>query len=151
MIATRAGWLEKHEVTEVWFDPTVLPFEKLLAHAERTDCARALWVTTDAHAKVAPKAQRLHAEPKPDKEPKYYLLLTPWKHVPMTPRQAAVVNARLRPGGPGVSDDAPLSPRQHALFAEVKARPEVAWPVVVGESIDAAFLRVAAVATRTGK
>lgn len=144
MIATRAGWLDQHEVCEVWFDPAVTPFATLLAAATARGCARQVWTTTDAQAAAAPSAQRLVAAPRPDKEPKYYLLQTPWKHVPMTSRQACVVNALLRPGGPGVTGDAPLSLRQRDLFAAVKAQPGSAWPVVVDVPLAEAWSKVAA-------
>lgn len=148
MIATRAGWLEGHEVSEVWFDPAVLPFGKLFEIATQKGCARQVWVTIDPQAEAAPAAKRLDAEPRPDKEPKYYLLQTPWRHVPMTDRQATVINALLRPGGPGVTDDTPLSPRQRALFAAVQARPDAGWPIAIDAPIEAAWARAAACARR---
>ena len=145
MHRTRAGWLEGHEVTEVWFDPGRLTFEKLLAHGKSTECARRAWTTTPAQKATALKAlagnvEPLTKEPRPDKEPKYYLLQTPYKHVPMTATQAARINAALAPDGAGKAERF-LSPRQRELLAQAKASKKP-WPVAVDVDIMTAWSKL---------
>lgn len=135
MIATRAGWLDKVEITEVWFDPKRLPFAELLAHGQRTDCAQSVWTTTTAQLETArrvsgEKATALTAEPKPDREPKYYLLQTPLRALPMTPTQAARCNAELAPGHNG-KPERWLSPRQLELLATIRREPKKSWPLAI--------------------
>lgn len=153
MFATRAGWLDGHEVTEVWFDPAALPFAELLAHGLRRDCAQLVWTTTAAQAQAArlaigARALELSAAPRADKEPKYYLLQTAWKHVPMTAAQATRCNAALAPGSKDPDLARWLSPRQFALHGEVVAKEDAVWPVVVDVPLAEAWARVGAARTR---
>lgn len=117
---TRACWLEGFECTEVWFDPRTLSFEQLLVRGDQQQCAQQVWTTTAAQFEVASRrlgdgAHRLDVEPRPDREPKYYLAHTAYRFVPMTATQAARVNADLAPGSK-VSPRRWLSPRQLAVF-----------------------------------
>lgn len=146
MFATRAGWLDKHEVTEVWYDPERLAFAKLLQHGIRRECAQRVWATTPAQLETATavagdQALRLDAEPRPDAEPKYYLRTTPLRHVPMTPAQAARCNAELAPDREG-EPERWLSARQLALLAKVRADPERKWPIAVDLPLDRAWAQL---------
>ncbi len=139
-MATRAGFLGQAEVVDVTFDPRVLPFKKLLAHAHERTCADAVHTTTAAQLEVArtllgDRARALSGDVRGDKEPKYYLLQTPFRAVPMTELQATRVNARVRTGG----FDALLSPRQHAAWQTVKSQPQTNWPVAVDRPIAEAW------------
>lgn len=146
MHATRAAWLDGAEVTEVWFDPVRLPFADLLAHGLARDCARRAWVgpghLAAAKKQLADRALPIErTAPTPDKEPKYYLLQTPMRFVPMTATQAARINAELAPGREG---DAArwLSPRQRALFERAKSSKGDGWPMAIDVPIGAAMARV---------
>lgn len=144
MFGTRAGWLDGHEVTEVCYDPAVLPFADLLAHGVHAECAQLVWTTTAdqakaAHAAVGDRAHALAAAPRPDKEPKYYLLQTDWRHVPMTPAQAARCNAALAPDSKDHDLARWLSPRQLALHARIAAAPDAKWPLAVDVPIAEAW------------
>lgn len=135
MLGTRAGWLGDAEVTEVWFDPERLSFADLLAHGQRSECAQAVWTTTAAQAQTArqalgERAQDLTTEPRPDREPKYYLLQTPLRALPMTSTQAARCNAELAPGRDG-KPERWLSPRQRELLAKIRSAPDQARPLAI--------------------
>ncbi|MBK8100949.1 MAG: hypothetical protein IPK26_28025 [Planctomycetes bacterium] len=135
MIATRAGWLDKVEITEVWFDPKRLPFAALLAQGQRTDCAQSVWTTTATQLETArqvlgDKATPLATEPKPDREAKYYLLQSPLRALPMTATQATRCNAELAPGRNG-SPERWLSPRQLELLAKLRREPKKPWPLAI--------------------
>ncbi|MCA8954083.1 MAG: hypothetical protein KDE27_31535 [Planctomycetes bacterium] len=145
-MATRAGWLDGHEVTEVWFDPAALSFAELLAAGREHDCARLAWTTTNAQfelarTKLGDGAKRLTTEPRADREPKYYLLQTPYRHVPMTAAQAARCNAALAPGAK-VDAKRWLSPRQLRLLERIAADGEREWPVAIGQPIADAWARL---------
>lgn len=133
-------------MTEVWFDPQRLPFHELLAHGRSSDCATNVWTTTTAQLAAAREAvgeaaTRLQSEPRADKEPKYYLLQTPFQHVPMTAAQAARCNAALAPGAKGHPKQW-LSPRQLQVYRKVQQDREREWPVAVDVPITAAWAKV---------
>lgn len=141
VVGTMPGFVDGLEVVEVEFDPGRLPYDKLLSEAKSMKCASKVFARSDAQLRAAKRtvgdaAVRSDEKVRPDKEPKYYLLQTPLRHVPMTPLQAARVNAAL---GKHESADPFLSPRQLALLAEIKSRPKADWPVVIGKEITAAW------------
>ncbi|MEZ5963783.1 MAG: hypothetical protein R3F56_08050 [Planctomycetota bacterium] len=126
-------------MVDVRFDPTVMPFADLLARARRKDCAHIVW-TDDAAARAAARVE-------PDREPKYRLRGTRWRHVPMTPLQALRANAAAaRKDDDGIR--ALLSPRQVALERRIAAAPDLAWPVVVDLPLPEAWSQVDAVAAK---
>ncbi|MCR9248467.1 MAG: hypothetical protein NXI31_25855 [bacterium] len=133
-------------MTEVWFDPKQTSFAEVLAHGKRQNCARKIWTTTNAQFQTAKEqlgddAMKLGDEPRPDKEPKYYLLQTPFKHVPMTAGQAARVNATLAPQ-PKTSFKRFLSPRQLRLIVMQRRDPKKNWPDAVNVPIAEAWARL---------
>jgi hypothetical protein len=110
---TRQAWIGKEEVVEVWYDPKLLSFDKLLEHARTQDCARRVWTRTPAQAKLAKAALGELAEAAPasirlDAEQKYYLLQTPLAQLALSEAQACRVNAQLE----GEAFLRYLSPRQ---------------------------------------
>ena len=130
------------------YDPRTLSYEKLFAHASSHDCTRHVWTTTKAQFEHASAAigelahrfeARLRPELRPDKEPKYYLLQTPLRHVPMTPAQAARVNANLKGKWKRY-----LSPAQLTMLATIQKAPGRKWPVVVDVPLEKAWARVLA-------
>lgn len=138
-------------MVEVRYDPKALPFERLLLHAQRTGCDRAVFTTTAAQqrhaaAEVGRLAQRAAGRIRPDREPKYYLFKHPsLSRVPMTELQAIRVNVAVgrREGDAAVR--ALLSPRQQALWAAVQAAPDAGWPRAVGQDLVVAWARADAV------
>lgn len=133
MVATRAGFLAGQEVVEVRFDPKTLPFDELLAHAEKSDCARTVWATSErqlaaARDVVGDRARKVSGPIRPDGEPKYYLFQSALAAVPMPELQAIRVNARIE----DATAEALLSPRQKELLAAIRAHPDAPWPNAVG-------------------
>lgn len=123
-----------------------MPYALLLEHGLRKDCAQHLWTTTEqqfeaATEKVGDKAKRLEAEPRPDKEPKYYLLQSPYKHVPMTAAQASRCNGALAPGAKSAPQQW-LSPRQIALLERIQKAPTCKWPIAVDVPILQAWAKL---------
>lgn len=121
---TRSGWLDRLEVVEVRFDPTVVSYEQLLTTAIREDCATRVYAHTAAqlaHAKAAvgDRAVML-ATPATDAQPSDQLFAlgrSPHRFLPLTPMQATKVNADLR-----LDRDAErwLSPRQRDLLRRIE-------------------------------
>ena len=150
MLATKAAWFEGHEVVQVDYDPRTLTYDKLFAHASKHDCTRHVWTTTKAQfehasAAIGDLAHRFSGKLgpesglRPDKEPKYYLLQTPLRHVPMTPAQAARINANLKGNWQRY-----LSPAQLTMLATIRKAPKRSWPIVVEVPLEQAWAKVLA-------
>lgn len=104
VVSTRAGWLDGSEAVEVRFDPAIVGEEDLARHAESAGCRTA---PAGASARDAKDSDR-----------KVYLARSELRHLPLTPAQAAKVNAALRFG----DRPAPwLSPRQLRLADALRA------------------------------
>lgn len=99
VLKTRAGWLGGREVVEVDFDAQVLTEAKLRQLATNRGCGELV-----ANAK--------HARDAGDSDQKYHLKRSKLRYLPLTPLQAARVNAAL---GAGRSPLPWLSPRQRVL------------------------------------
>lgn len=139
VLSTRAAWLGEHEVVEVRFHPSVLPFEALLTAAIERSCDQRVFATSDAQlatarAKVGERAERFDAKAHGnlrDVEPRerlYYLGRSHLRFVPLTPKQARQVNAALGAkvlgtqasrAGAEPEPESYLSPRQRTLAARV--------------------------------
>lgn len=134
VIATMPGFVQKKEVVEVQFDPATISYASLLKKAKALDCASEVFTRneaqhTEARRLLGDRAIRTDDAVRPDKQPKYYLSNTPYRHVPMTQLQAARVNAAL----PKEEDpNRFLSPRQIKLLGIIRAHPSSTWPVAVG-------------------
>lgn len=118
-------------MVEVEFDPTVLPFSRLLDVGTRKDCASQVFTTTDAQLDAARKAvgdaaARLSQAVRTAEDLKYHLRQGPLQYLPMTPTQAARANADARH-----AEDV-LSPGQRHLLQEIREHPEIAWPNAIG-------------------
>jgi len=101
VVKTRQGWIGGREVVEVWYDPAVLHYAELLAHADENECARWVWTRSDAQqrvavARVGSRAERLSGPIRLDAQQKYYLLKSPLAKLPLSEAQACRVNAALR-------------------------------------------------------
>lgn len=151
VIETLPGLVGELEVVDVKFDPAVVSYTSLLDLAKKHQCASKVYTHSDVQLQVAKAAVGDSAEAfkepvRPDKEPKYYLLQTPYKHVPMTSVQACRVNAAI---GRKEDPNAFLSPRQRSMFMLAEESPKRAWPVVAGDGdIAAAWAKVISVAAQ---
>ncbi|MFQ5411846.1 MAG: VPGUxxT family thioredoxin-like (seleno)protein, type 2 [Phycisphaerae bacterium] len=134
VIATMPGFLDKKEVVEVEFDPNTVDYRALISKAKALDCASQIFARdadqqTIAKGVIGVEAIRTDAPIQPDKQPKYYLSKTKYRHIPMTPLQAARVNGAI---GRKQSPDAYLSPGQLRLLRSIRKHPEAKWPDAVG-------------------
>ena len=134
VVSTVPGFLGKDEVVEVEFDPRVIKFQDLLSKAKAMDCASRVYTRDDAQQETASRlmggdAMRSDDAIRVDKEPKYYMSQTVFKHLPMTALQAARVNAAIdRKQDPKRF----LSPKQIAMLVVIESHPDTKWPVAIG-------------------
>ena len=134
VVSTMSGFVGKDEVVEVLFDPKDVSFDSLYRKASSMKCADKVYARTDeqlttARGKLGDKAIRTDEATRPDKDPKYYLAQTPYRHVPMTELQAMRVNAAI----PEKKDPKRfLSPGQLRLLSSIEKSPSAAWPVAIG-------------------
>ena len=92
--------------------------------------------------RLAKQAVGNYAKPAPgpirvDREPKYYLLHSNLAHVPMTPLQAARINAQVRLKSGAIREM--LSPRQRELLRVIEEHADAKWPIAVERDIRAAW------------
>jgi len=144
VVATKPGFLSGLEVVDAEFDPAVISYGDLLERSRAAGAADRALPRTDEQRRAVANEPRCDAAITADAEPKYYLSLTTYRFVPMTPAQASRVNAALaRRDDP----NAWLSPRQLRLHQVVIAHPERPWKNAVGADFARAW-RDAAMAAR---
>lgn len=147
VVATRSGWLERREVVEVVFDPSVVSFADLVARARDAECVAPVFARTEAQKAAAieivgaERVKRSDGEVRTDDD-KFRLSKTPLRFVPMTPLQAARVNAAL-----AAREDPRdlLAPSQRRLRKRVEAAPEAGWPEAIGVPFAEAWRAASAV------
>ena len=112
---TTPGYLDGHEVVRVAYDPAKVTYEALQDRADPKqalgdDAASrdAVCAFNAAASRESKTDRRFH----PDDQPKWYLRQSELKHIPMSPAQAARVNALAHAHA---SLDAWLTPRQRAV------------------------------------
>ena len=134
VVETRPGFLHEEEVVEVRYDPEVIPFPELVKAAQRQHCARKVFSRNPKRQEAAlrlvgPRAARSDEPIRPDRQPKYYLANTSFRHVPMSPMQATRVNGAI---GSRRDPTQLLSPRQREILHLVERHPRAGWPTFVG-------------------
>ncbi len=127
VLETSAGWIGKTEIVNVTYDPRVVRYDKLLATAQKMECASTVFAHNKEQLATAKKAVGSKAVMLPAKdaqrpvkysEQKYHLRRTNLKYVPLTPIQLAKVNAAVF----AKKDYRKfLSPRQRELETQIKA------------------------------
>jgi hypothetical protein len=151
VIATKPGYLQGHEVVDVWYDPARITFSRLVSQAQQMKCAGTIYARSDRQEKVGKAMKgvsfvRTDEKSRPDKEPKYYLSKSLYRFVPMTPTQASRVNAAIHSSR---DPDAILSPSQLKLLASIKAHPNAGWRNVIGtDDLIGAFAETQRLAAR---
>lgn len=120
VINTKPGFMNGREVVEVQFDKEQTSFRNLLRTAKKYQAIEGAFVKGEQQKKVATsefgKVQRT-GRFRLDKEPKYYMSKTRYKHLPMLPLQRIKVNLAL------YTQQNPqqfLSPSQIQLFKQIK-------------------------------
>ena len=116
VLGTEPGFIQGREVVRVRYDPVRINESRLVAEAKKQDCADAVFTH---------KNNAGNSGFRPDRQPQYYLLHSPFKFVPMLPLQASRVNSAL---GLGQDPLFYLSPKQIELYQFFKAHPEKGNP-----------------------
>ena len=142
VLSTRSGWVGRHEVVEIEYDPERLSYAELAARARSERCATVAFPANAAEKKIArkhfPNALESLAEVRVVKDTKYYLKKSPLQFVPMSEAQASRVNAALATG----SFEAAarwLSPRQRRIAKAAKNAPGAGWRSAVGVPLETAW------------
>ena len=147
MFATKAAWSGKHEVVEVKFYPKVTSYQKLAeqVHGKSGWFALPVGAQCDVAKDVGLRQVEFAGEVpvlRADREPKYYLLQTPMRHVPMTELQAVRINAVVKGEGGLARARKLLSPRQVGALETIQADPKADWPKLVGVDVHAGWNRL---------
>ncbi len=123
VVGTKAGHLDGMEVVEVSYLADILSYDDLLQAAMDCDCATRVFAGNDsqwnaARKKVGPRAVRVDAASRvaAASDQKWHLRRSHWRYVPLTPLQAARVNADVATGREPARW---LSPRQRELERRV--------------------------------
>jgi len=144
VISTFPGFIGKYEVVRVEFDPEQISYKELITEAKKSGCAERVFTRSKKQHAIAKKlikdkAVRNDEKMRPDKEPKYYLFKSKLRFVPMTPLQAARINAQLnRPDHMTL-----LSPTQTELLKIIDKNPKAGWKSAVGIDPAAAWIDAA--------
>lgn len=113
VIETEPGFQDGKEVVRVQFAPAVVSradLEKMGQPQGMTACSKGEGFRRD-------------------REPKYYLAQTDYRHLPMTTLQACRANSLV---GNHALPDSLLSPRQLLLLQQVRQQPKRAWKNMIG-------------------
>jgi hypothetical protein len=115
-----------------------------LSKGLRAGVASRVFTRTDAqhaHAKlrVTGAAIRSDAAIRLDKQPKYHLAATPWRHLPLREQQSARINGLLYKQAPSADLEALLDEHQRALWKQIQSEPKRAWPNAVDVPFDQAW------------
>ena len=141
VLATRPGFLGGHEVVEVTYEPSVLPYSRLVNIAQQQQCASKVFTRNTNQQATAKKLVGARAEEnrgtvRPDREPKYQLLRTPLQFLPMTMAQQTKVNATLRSGK---NYKQYLSPRQLLMLEQINDHPRHGWSMAISKPVEGAW------------
>ncbi len=136
VVATRAGWIDRTEVVEATFDPAVVSYDAVLRKAVELDCDRPVFARNRKQIETAGRLgcekAVLNRDPiRHDNDTKYYLQKTPYRFVPMTELQAALLNAQ--PTAAGAASI--LSPGQLGLAETIEANQDAGWRETIGEKL----------------
>jgi len=125
VLATRAAYLDGREAVEVTFDAARLPFERLVAEAERHGLASRVYARDEAQLAAARRVVGARAvrsdevsRTAPDSDQKRHLRFSPLAGLDLTPLQEARINAALAAGRPV---ERWLSPRQREAAKKLAA------------------------------
>lgn len=136
VISTAPGFIESREVVEVEYDPSAVSLSSIYLAARSQNGANGVIARHDAEVPGAANVfgdsvLRSDQAIRPDKDPKYYLAQTPYRHLPMTSLQAVRINAAIhRQQNPRVF----LSPKQNSLLTLIEKFPTLGWPEAIGKT-----------------
>ena len=127
VLEAKPGWMDGGEVVEVRFDPRVIDFETLVRTAQKSECARRVFVEDaalpEARRLVGDAADRIEGATR-DAKPSddlYHLNRSPLRYLPLTRLQALRINGDLEARGSG---ERWLSPSQTELLSAIRSAPK---------------------------
>lgn len=129
VVDSKPGFMGGSEVVSVTFDPEIISYQKLVATASEKKAFDRIFTHSGdqtATAKSLVKASNIKKVQnfRADSQPKYYLLHSPYRLIPMLPNQASRVNTAVGFGGdPNIF----LSPKQVEVLTFVKNNPSKGW------------------------
>jgi hypothetical protein len=150
-VGTSPGFLLGEEVVEVSFDPNVISYDTLVETADKMRCNRKIFTRDEGQQESAQRVvgDRAVQSGNPvvqDTQPKYHLLHTRLRHVPLTGLQASRVNSAIWAHH---DPDYFLSPRQAEIHQLATRHPAAGWPMALGnEDLAKAFAAAEAVAVK---
>ncbi len=111
---TEAGFMDGHEVVNVYFDPSKTSVADLIEAGKKGASADGIYCSAPVHEKAASallseRAIHQAGQFRLDREPQYYLSKSKYRSIPMSRLQRTKVNALL---GNGQNPEHLLSPRQ---------------------------------------
>jgi thioredoxin family protein len=125
VVATRVGYLDGDEAVEVVYLPDVIPYATLVDRAAGLGVASTAFAADErqlaaARGRLGEHARRTdeRARDAAEADRKYHLQRSPLRWLPLTPAQAARINADLAAGHDGQRW---LSPRQVELAGRIEA------------------------------
>ena len=141
VVDSEPGFMGGSEVVSVTFDPNVVSYEDLVAQANKKNAFdRVFTHSVDQKQKAQNlvkssnirKGQSFRA----DGQPKYYLLHSPYRLIPMLPNQASRVNTAV---GSRRNANEFLSPKQLEILTYIKNNPNKGWENVYEKPFLAAW------------
>ncbi len=132
VVSSEPGFMGNSEVVSVTYNPEIISYENLVTTArEKKAFDRVFTYTKDqekvVESLVGSSKSKKASQFRPDHQPKYYLLHSPYRLLPMLPNQASRVNTAVGLGGdPAVF----LSPKQLKMLSFIKSNPKKGWEKV---------------------
>ena len=129
VVSSEPGFMNGSEVVSVTYNPAITSYENLVTEANKKKAFEEVFIYSNdqratAKTLVKPsnikKAQNFRA----DGQPKYYLLHSPYRLIPMLPNQASRVNTAV---GFGSDPNVFLSPLQLDMLNYIKTNPGKDW------------------------
>ena len=132
VVDSEPGFMGNSEVVSVKYNPEIISYENLVTTAKAQKAFDQVFTHTEKQEKVATSlvgssAVKKSSQFRADNQPKYYLLHSPYRLLPMLPNQASRVNTAV-----GFGDDPTifLSPKQLEILSAIKANPAKGWEQV---------------------
>ena len=141
VLSTEAGHMHGKEVVKVVYDANHVTLPTLVNQAAKAKCADAVFVEDDYDIAQLRKATEISSIKRAgsyqmDKEVKYYMSKSDYRFVPMSPLQAAKVNAAI---GGNENPDRFLSPRQLLVKDFIDKHSTLKWASQINQDMGATW------------
>lgn len=136
VVSTTAGFMSGREVVEVEYNPKLISGADLIKQGQKVNCADEVYLDKKNKSLQEHITIKEYSTFKADKELKYYLFNTKYKHIPMSALQAAKINSLL---SEGKSIEFLLSPYQLMWLEKIKDVPKNKLANYIGKDFELAF------------